>query len=85
MSPTVEKLFREASDLPDTERAELAGMLLESLEGERDEGVEAAWAEEIERRVRQIDRGEVKTIPWEEVRTKLYARLNEDRKTPSAR
>jgi len=64
MSRNVEKLFREASDLPETERAELAGMLLDSLEGERDEGVEAAWAEEIERRVRQIDSGEVKTIPW---------------------
>ncbi len=42
-----------------------------------DEDVEAAWAEEIERRVRQIDSGEVKTIPWEEVRAKLYARLHD--------
>jgi putative addiction module component (TIGR02574 family) len=37
--------------------------------------IEAAWAEEIERRIRQIDSGEVATIPWEEVRAKLYARL----------
>jgi putative addiction module component, TIGR02574 family len=79
MSQSVEKLFREASDLPETERAELAGMLLDSLESERDEGVEAAWAEEIERRVRQIESGEVRTIPWEEVRAKLYASLNEER------
>jgi putative addiction module component (TIGR02574 family) len=75
MSPTVEKLFREASDLPEADRAELAGRLLDSLESERDEGVEAAWAEEVERRIRQIDSGEVKTIPWEEVRAKLHARL----------
>jgi putative addiction module component (TIGR02574 family) len=79
MSPTVEKLFREASDLPEADRAELAGRLLDSLESERDEGVEAAWAEEIERRIRQIDSGEVKTIPWEEVRAKLYARINDKR------
>jgi putative addiction module component (TIGR02574 family) len=79
MSPNVEKLFREASDLPEADRAELAGRLLDSLETERDEGVEAAWAEEIERRIRQIDSGEVKTIPWEEVRAKLYARLNDKR------
>jgi len=77
MSRNVEELFREASDLPEIERAELTGMLLDSLESDRDPGVEAAWAEEIERRLRQIDSGEVKTIPWEEVRAKAYARLHE--------
>jgi putative addiction module component (TIGR02574 family) len=51
---------------------------------DRDEDVEAAWAEEIERRVRQIDSGEVKTIPWEEVRAKISARLHE-RQVPSTR
>jgi hypothetical protein len=51
-------------------------MTLEGLHGESDEGVEAAWAEEIERRIRQIDSGEIKTISWEEVRAKLYARLH---------
>ena len=79
MSRNVSELFQEATQLSENERAELAGLLLESLEAEPDEGVEAAWAEEIERRVRQIDSGEVKTIPWEEVRAQLHARLNEDR------
>ena len=79
MTREVAELFEEASQLPEAERAELAGLLIESLEGEPDAGVEAAWAEEIERRVRQIDSGEVKTIPWEEVRAKLYARLHDQR------
>jgi len=51
--------------------------LLESLESDQD--VEAAWAEEIERRVRQLDSGQVKTIPWQQVRTELFARLNAKR------
>ena len=72
-------LFREASELSERERAELAGLLLESLDGEPDQDVEAAWAEEIERRVRQLDSGEVKTIPWQQVRTELFARLNAKR------
>jgi putative addiction module component (TIGR02574 family) len=72
-------LFREASELSERERAELAGLLLESLESEPDKDVEAAWAEEIERRVRQLDSGEVKTIPWQQVRTELFARLNAKR------
>lgn len=79
MSRNVSELFQEATQLSENERADLAALLLESLEGEPDEGVEAAWAEEIERRVRQIDSGEVQTIPWEEVRAELHARLNADR------
>ena len=74
MPRDVAELFEEAAQLPETDRAELAGRLLESLHGEPDEGVEAAWAEEIERRIRQIDSGEVETIPWEEVRARLHAR-----------
>ena len=79
MGRKLNELFREASQLTERERAELAALLLESLEGEPDEDVEAAWVEEIERRVRQIDSGEVQTIPWEQVRAELYARLNDKR------
>ena len=71
MTRDVTELFREASELPEADRAELAGRLLETLHGEPDAEVEAAWAEEIERRVRPLDSGEVKTIPWEEVRARL--------------
>lgn len=77
MTDSVSELLRQASELSQSERAELAGRLLETLHGELDADVEAAWAEEIERRMQQIDSGAAKTIPWEEVRAKLYARLNE--------
>ncbi len=70
-------LYREAVELSESERAELAGLLLESLQTEPDPDVEAAWAEEIERRVRDIDEGRVQTIPWEQVRAELHARLAE--------
>jgi putative addiction module component (TIGR02574 family) len=79
MSRSLEELFHEAAELPEAERAELAGLLLESIEEEADQDIEVAWAEEVERRLRQLDAGEVKTIPWEEVRAKLHARLNEKR------
>jgi putative addiction module component (TIGR02574 family) len=77
MTRNVAELLREAKSLSEADRAELAGRLLETLHGEPDEDVEAAWAEEIERRVRQLDAGEVKTIPWEEVRAKMHALLHE--------
>jgi putative addiction module component (TIGR02574 family) len=52
---------------------------------ERNEEIDAAWDEEIERRVRQIDSGDVKTISWEEVREKAYSRLNALRMASPAR
>ena len=79
MNRRVEELYRAAADLSESDRAELAGLLLESLETEADPDVEVAWAQEIERRVREIEKGEVATIPWEEVRATLHARLAEKR------
>jgi putative addiction module component (TIGR02574 family) len=69
-------VFRDATELSEDERAALAGLLIESLEGDPDPDVEAAWAAEIERRVAELDAGSVKTIPWEEVRQRLLDRLN---------
>jgi putative addiction module component (TIGR02574 family) len=69
-------VFRDATELSERDRATLAGLLIESLEGEPDPEVEAAWAAEIERRVAELDAGTVKTIPWEEVRRRLLDRLN---------
>lgn len=73
MSASVTQLFVEASHLDEGDRAALAGLLLESLDQEPSFGVEAAWAEEIERRVRELDSGEVETVPWEEVKNRLLA------------
>ena len=62
------KLLEEALKLPVEARAALAGSLIESLEETVDEDAEAAWAEEIARRVRELDSGKAKTIPWSEAR-----------------
>jgi len=69
-------VFRDATELSEHDRATLAGLLIESLEGEPDPDVEAAWAAEIERRVAELDAGTVQPIPWEEVRQRLLNRLN---------
>jgi putative addiction module component (TIGR02574 family) len=72
MTRAVEELYERAAQLPAEDRAELAGMLLESIEGPPDEGVEEAWAAEIERRMADYRAGRVKTIPWSEVRAHLH-------------
>jgi len=71
---TVTELFRQASELSEEERAALAGLLIESLESERDEGVDEAWAAEIARRVEELESGRVKPVPWETVRAGLLGR-----------
>ena len=79
MTRSVVELFTEASDLEESDRATLAGLLLESLEGEPDPEVEVAWAKEIDRRLRQIDAGEVELVPWEDVKERLLKRSEERR------
>jgi len=64
--------LEQALHLDEGDRATLAGALIESLEGPADEGVEEAWEEEICRRVEELDRGSVETVPWSEVRAKLF-------------
>lgn len=72
MSRAVEELYEQASHLSEEDRAELAGKLLESIEDPADEGVEEAWAAEIERRMVEYRAGRVKTIPWSQVRAHLH-------------
>ncbi len=74
MARDLKKLFRDAFDLPESERATLAGLLIESLEPPPDPDVEEAWAREAERRWREIESGVAETVPWEEVRAKLFRR-----------
>ena len=76
MSRTFTDVWKEAAELSDEDRAALAGLLIESLEGEPDPDVEAAWAAEIEKRVAELDAGTVESIPWEQVRQRLLDRLN---------
>ena len=54
--------------------AALMRLLIEALDTEVDKGVDAAWRAEIERRMAELDAGSVETIPWEEVRARLFRR-----------
>jgi putative addiction module component (TIGR02574 family) len=72
MSHSVRDLYEKAAELPPNERAELAGLLLDSLEDERSPIAEQAWAAEIERRMAEYRAGRIKTLSWQEVRAHLH-------------
>ncbi len=74
MKPEAKKLLDEALKLSADARAELAGRLLRSLDEEEDlsqEEYDEAWGAEIARRIKDVDEGTVKAIPWEEARRRI--------------
>ena len=73
MASTPKDLYQSAMSLNDQDRAELVGLLLDSLDIEEEPGVEAAWIQEIERRVSELDSGEIESLPWSEVRARVFA------------
>jgi putative addiction module component (TIGR02574 family) len=77
MSRVLTELKEKAAQLSETERAELALALIESLDGpaESDAEVEEAWRIEVERRVAQVEQGEVELIPGDEVIRRVRRRL----------
>jgi putative addiction module component (TIGR02574 family) len=68
MMQDAQELLKKALALPDKERADLAGSLIDSLDDSVDENAEAAWQEEIVRRLEDVPSGKVKTTSWDEVR-----------------
>lgn len=67
MAEQLSELEQRARALSPDDRARLAEVLLESLQGPPLSEVEAAWNREIEERVAAYDRGEVQAYPAEDV------------------
>jgi putative addiction module component (TIGR02574 family) len=76
MDAHAENLLQSALSLPANDRAEIAASLIESLDEETEADVEAAWVDEVKRRLESIDKGEVQLIPAEEVMRSMRERLN---------
>jgi len=69
-----EEIMSAALALPPGARAMLAEQLMESLDAEDQERIDALWAEEAERRDEEIEDGRVTPIPGEEVMNRLRSR-----------
>lgn len=74
MARSARELFEEAMRLDPKERAALMRLLVDSLDAESEEGAEEAWQAEIERRIAELDSGQLQAVPWEELRARLYQR-----------
>ncbi|HEV7239896.1 MAG TPA: addiction module protein [Thermoanaerobaculia bacterium] len=65
------KVLTIALELPEHDRAEIAARLLQSLDDSDREGVDEAWAREIERRCAALDSGDAVTSDWNEFRARI--------------
>jgi len=81
MTQEASELLKKALTLSTEERAQLVDLLLESLEERHEDppAVEAAWNDEVARRIAELDSGKAKTIPWEEIRHRISAKLTSGR------
>jgi putative addiction module component (TIGR02574 family) len=71
MAASRDDILRKALTLPERDRADLVGALIDSLDAEVEEGVEDAWRTEIERRAKELESGAVQSIPWALVKSRL--------------
>ena len=68
MTKAAEQVLSDAMALNDSERAELAARLIETLDAGLDSDYARAWDAEIESRIRELDQGRARAIPWDEAR-----------------
>ena len=70
-----EKIYEQALDLPTGDRLILIDKLLHSTNLPTQLEVDTLWAEEVERRSKEIETGKARLIPGEEVFEKIKKRF----------
>lgn len=71
-----QRIKSELAGLTPEDRAELARFLIESLDGEEEQGVQAAWDEELKRRAAEIESGRVVGEPAEKMLREMRAKYS---------
>lgn len=67
------KIKKQALELPNQERAELAHLLIDSLNPENEFESEEAWSEELRNRIDRYEQGKSSAKPWREVKRNTQA------------
>lgn len=75
MQTSLERVTKDAMDLPPRQKLALAEFLLESADSATDPDVESAWESEIGDRIRAVDEGLEKGTTYLEVMREAESRL----------
>jgi putative addiction module component (TIGR02574 family) len=71
MDEKLKNILENALNMPQEQRAFIAGRLIESLDDKVDEDVETAWQNEIQKRIASAEKGEATFMSWEYVKKRL--------------
>ncbi|GAB4176182.1 MAG: hypothetical protein Fur006_07020 [Coleofasciculaceae cyanobacterium] len=74
---SIEQITQEALSLPNPLKVLLVEKLIESLEFDIDEAVQAAWTTQAKRRRDEIRRGAIQPIPGEEALSQVRQLLGQ--------
>lgn len=75
---TEQEIISAALNLPIESRAVIIDHILDSLMKSEREEIDALWAEEAEARIRAYERGEIASVPGEQVFQNIRKILEED-------
>ncbi|MBI4443725.1 MAG: addiction module protein [Acidobacteria bacterium] len=67
MSELSHQVLKQALSLPPEERAEVAELLLSSLDPATQRRIDSLWAEEAEDRLDAFNKGEIRAVPARDV------------------
>lgn len=73
----LDHLRSQISTLSESEKARLARELIVSLDGPRDDSIEKAWGDEIERRISSVKDGSAKLLTRDEFRQRMNERIDQ--------
>ncbi|MHB1701872.1 MAG: addiction module protein [Acidobacteriaceae bacterium] len=76
MSPAYDEVLKQALALTLEERAWLLASVEDSLAEPMSRDIEDSWAAEVDRRVEEAEQGKASFVPWEEVQSRLLAKLH---------
>ncbi len=71
MPMTLKELYAETRQLPREQAAELMDLLLVDTFSDHDPDMDEAWGREIDRRLSELESGNVQAIPGEQVMAEI--------------
>ena len=71
MNEKLKTILENALNMPQEQRAFIAGRLIDSLDDKTDADVEAAWQDEIQKRIAGAEKGEASFMSWDVVKKRL--------------
>jgi putative addiction module component (TIGR02574 family) len=74
VSSAAKKVLADALALPESDREALVEVLLTSLRLGSAGEVEAAWSEEVVRRLERLQKGETVPVDWDEAKRRIRAK-----------